>query len=63
MIRNQSISLGPRDVVLGGKVVSTVEDVKVFVEEATEEEIKNLQAEPVILLVKPLVFRKEETPV
>lgn len=63
MIRNVTVDLGTRDVVIGGKVVATGDDVHVVVEEATEEELAALKATPVILLVKPLPStRKEGTP-
>jgi hypothetical protein len=62
MIRNVTVDLGPRDVVIGGKVVATVANIHVDVEEATEEELAALKKEPVILLVKPLIFTKDKEP-
>ena len=57
MIRNVTVDLGPRDLVIGGKVVATVDNVHVYIGEATEEELAALKAEPVILLVNPLPER------
>jgi hypothetical protein len=60
IIRNVTVDLGPRDVVIGGKVIATVANVTVEVEESTEEELAALKKEPVLLLVKPLIFREED---
>ncbi|KPJ52069.1 MAG: hypothetical protein AMJ37_03585 [Dehalococcoidia bacterium DG_18] len=54
MIKDVTVELGPREVVLYGKVIATVDNITVEVEEATEEELAALKAAPVILLVKPL---------
>lgn len=54
MIKNFTVHLGPREVVIGGRVIAIVGDITVHVDEATEEELAALKKEPVILLVKPL---------
>jgi len=63
ILRNITLHLGPREVVIGGKVIATADNITVDVEEATGEELAALKAEPVILLVKPLprIKGKEET--
>lgn len=57
MIKDVTIELGPRDVVIKGKVVAAGIDITVDVAESTEEELAKLKEEPVILLVKPLPER------
>lgn len=60
MIKDVTITLGPREVVLYGRVVAKVDNITVNVEEATEEELAELKSAPVILLVKPLDFAVKE---
>jgi len=60
MIRNVAAKLGPREVVIGGKVLTKVDDIIVWVEESTEEELAALKETPVILLLKPLPSTKEK---
>lgn len=60
MIRNVTVDLGPREVVIWGRVVGTVDDITVEVEEATEEELADLKSTPIMLLVKPLNFTVKE---
>lgn len=57
MTRKTIIQLGPRDVVIHGKVAAKVDNITVDVEEATEEELAELESTAVILLVKPLPKR------
>lgn len=59
-LRNVTVHLGPRDVVIKGKVIATVGDITVHVEESTEEEMAMLKETPVILLVNPLPSTGEE---
>ena len=63
IVRNVTAELGPRDVVINGKVIAKVDNITVDVEESTEEELAELKAAPVILLVNPLPERtaKEAT--
>lgn len=55
-VRNITIDLGPREVMIDGKVIATVDNIKVEVAEAPEEELDMLKKRAVILLVKPLDF-------
>ena len=54
MTKDVTVHLGPRDVVIRGRVIASVGDITVHVEESIEEEMAALKAEAVILLVKPL---------
>lgn len=60
ILRNVTVELGPREVVIGGKVLATADSITVDVVEATEEELEALKSAPVILLVKPLPSTKEK---
>jgi len=57
VLRNFTVTLGPHEVVLHGRVVAKVDNITVDVEEATEEELAALKSAPVILLVNPLPER------
>jgi hypothetical protein len=59
IIRDVTIDLGPREVVIDGKILGTAENISVDVAEATEEELAALKDNPVILLVKPLKIESE----
>jgi len=54
VIRDVKVDLSPREVVIDGKILGTVDNISVDIEEATEEELAALKDNPVILLVKPL---------
>lgn len=63
MIRNVKIKLGPREVVVAGKVRAICDDIDVDVAEITAEELEALETAPVILLVKPIPERiSQEVP-
>jgi hypothetical protein len=59
IIRDVTIDLGPREVVIDGKILGTAENISVDVAEATDEELAALKDNPVILLVKPLKIESE----
>ena len=48
----RQLKLGPRAVAVGGKLVGTCDDLSLVIDEATEDEIKELENAQVIGLVK-----------
>lgn len=60
MIKDITVDLGPYDLVRGGKVIGTVDNVTTEITEATEEELEELRSDPVLLLIRSPEPAKEK---
>ena len=54
MVMDIVVELGPRVIIVGGKVLATVDNISIQVAEATEEELEKLKSAYEIRLVKML---------